>query len=154
MSAPRFLLWSLLVEVPGVGGRIIKLLCINDDEVRPIRDLGIDRQGTPTGQRQMIQRMLNATTSVSADRTYATFALAEPPTKAWSQNDPLDRLLRDFNGAWQKPGPEWLAERQRRVDANKAKMAGLEATLRESAQASLADQMGRMMAGAVKGKTA
>jgi hypothetical protein len=151
--APRFP-FGVIVEVPGVGGRIIKLLCINDDEVRPIRDLGIDRQGTPTGQRQMLYRMLNATTSASDGRTIATFALAEPPTKQWSANDPLDRLLRDFNGAWQKPGPEWMAERQKRIDANKAKLAGLESTLRESAQAALADQMGKMMASAAKGKNA
>ena len=133
------------MEVPSVGGRIIKMLCLNDDEVRPIRDLGVTRDGTPTGQRQMIMRMLSSTTKTASGAVIALFALAEPPTKQWSESDPLDRALRDFNGAWQRPGPVWLAERQTRVDATKAQAAGLESRIRDMGQTALAEQLGKLV---------
>ena len=133
------------LEVPGPGGRIIKVYCINDSEVRPIRDLGITRDGTPTGQRQMIMRMMSATTRMANGAEIATFALAEPPTKSWGPRDPLDRALKDFSGNWQTPGPEWMAERQRRIDEAKAKMASMDARVRDMAQASLADQLGKLV---------
>jgi hypothetical protein len=121
------------------------MLCLNDDEVRPIRDLGVTRDGTPTGQRQMIMRMLSSTTKTASGAVIALFALAEPPTKQWSESDPLDRALRDFNGAWQKPGPVWLAERQTRVDATKAQAAGLESRIRDMGQTALAEQLGKLV---------
>jgi len=141
------------VEVPAVGGRIIKMLCLNDDEVRPVRDLGVTRDGTPTGQRQMIMRMLSSTTKTPDGAVIALFALAEPPTKQWSERDPLDRSLRDFNGQWMKAGPLWLAERQRRVEASKAQSAALEGRVREMAQSALADQLGKLVSSTAQGIT-
>ena len=141
------------MEVPAVGGRIIKMLCLNDDEVRPIRDLGVTRDGTPTGQRQMIMRMLSSTTKTPDGAVIALFALAEPPTKQWSERDPLDRSLRDFNGQWMSPGPLWLAERQRRVEASKAQSAALEGRVREMAQSALADQLGKLVSSTAQGIT-
>lgn|GEM_PF-5792669 len=141
------------MEVPAVGGRIIKMLCLNDDEVRPVRDLGVTRDGTPTGQRQMIMRMLSSTTKTPDGAVIALFALAEPPTKQWSERDPLDRSLRDFNGQWMKAGPLWLAERQRRVEASKAQSAALEGRVREMAQSALADQLGKLVSSTAQGIT-
>lgn len=133
------------MEVPGRDGRIIKLLCLNEEEPRFIRDLGYTRDGTPTGQRQMLERMLETMSRTPAGAKIAVFALAEPPTKAWHVDDPIDRKLRDFNGRWQTPGPEWLAERQRRIDENKARLAAADARVRDMAQISLADQLGKLV---------
>jgi hypothetical protein len=63
------------MERPGPGGRLLKFLCINDDGVRVLRDLGIDRNGEKTSQRQSIERIIDEVVYVDG-RKVAAFALA------------------------------------------------------------------------------
>lgn len=99
-------------------GRVLKFMCLHNEEVRHVRDLGYTRDGTPTGQRQAIERMLDKVAVIDGRRVQV-FLLAEEPTEEWSDRDPLDKQLRTQAGEWQLPSPAWLALRTARLTQQK-----------------------------------
>jgi hypothetical protein len=121
---------------PGKG-RKLKLLCLLDGDTRDVLDLGYTRDGTQTGQRQAIERMLSKTTQVGAQK-FATFVLAEPPSESFDESDPLDNDRLRFNGEWRLPSKQWLSVRE-------AKIAEAQAKLEESRQRVL-DKAGHVLA--------
>lgn len=133
------------MKLATANGRILKFLCVHDDSVRSVRDLGYTRDGEETGQRQAIKRMLSKKAMIDGQRV-AIFLLAEPPTEEFSTADPLDeQMLRTQDGKWQLPSAAWLAVRDDRIAQAKA-MAD-EASQRALAMATsdLATQLGGLM---------
>lgn len=100
-------------------GRILKFLCLHNDGVREVRDLGYTRDGTPTGQRQAIERMLEKVSVINGKKVQ-TFLLAEPPDAEWSDQDPLDKKLRTQAGEWEMPSSAWMSIRAARIAEQKA----------------------------------
>lgn len=133
------------MERPGQGGRIIKLICVNDDGVRELRDLGVDRNGEPTSQRQALNRMLDEHVWIGTQK-YQAFALAEIPTKAWDGDRFDDVVLKDRKGMWEMPSPEWLEVRKRRIAERASEHEAQENRARMLASQSLASQLEQLAA--------
>lgn len=125
-------------------GRILKFLCLHNEGVREVRDLGYTRDGTPTGQRQAIERMLEKVSVINGKRVQ-TFLLAEAPDAEWSDQDPLDKRLRTQDGEWQLPSPAWLSIRAARIAEQKALAEEAGNRALEMATNSLATQLGGLM---------
>lgn len=125
-------------------GRVLKFLCLHNEGVREVRDLGYTRDGTPTGQRQAIDRMLDKVAVINGKRVQV-FLLAEEPREEFSEHDPLDKALRTQAGDWQLPSPAWLELRATRI-AEQKRLAD-EASDRALAMATsnLAEQLGGLM---------
>jgi hypothetical protein len=133
------------MEVPGRGGRVVKILCVNDDTVREIVDLGIDRNGEPTSQRQCLNRMLNEHVWIG-DRKVHAFALLEPPKKAWPGDSFDDVVLRDRSGKWVMPSDEWLEIRKARCAERASEREVQESRARMMASQNLASQLEQLAA--------
>jgi hypothetical protein len=133
------------MDKPGPGGRLLKLLCINDDGVREMRDLGVDRNGEPTSQRQAVNRMLDEHVWIG-DQKYHAFALAEPPSKAWDNDRFDDVVLKDRTGKWVMPSTEWLEARKRRVAERASEHEVQENRARMLASQNLASQLEQLAA--------
>ena len=129
---------------PGKG-RKLKLMCLLDGDVRDVLDLGHTRDGTPTGQRQAIERMLSKETLVGGAR-YATFVLAEPPAECFDENDPLDSKTLRFNGEWRLPSKAWLSVRDAKIADAQAKLDESRQRVMEQAGHALAAQMTSVVA--------
>jgi len=126
------------------AGRVLKFMCLHNEPIREVRDLGYTRDGTPTGQRQAIERMLDKVAVINGKRVQV-FLLAEEPTEEFSEHDPLDKSLRTQAGDWQLPSPAWLELRAVRI-AEQRRLAD-EASDRALAMATnnLAEQLGGLM---------
>ena len=125
-------------------GRILKFLCLHNEGIREVRDLGYTRDGTPTGQRQAIERMLDKVSVISGKKVQ-TFLLAEPPDAEWSDQDPLDKRLRTQDGEWQLPSKAWLSIRDSRIAEQKALADEASNRALEMATNNLATQLGGLM---------
>lgn len=128
------------MERPGPGGRLLKFLCVNDDGVRVKRDLGLDRNGEKTSQRQAIERILDEVVYLDG-RKVAAFALAEPPTKAWPNDKLDDNVLCGRTGKWQLASEEWLAMRAKQVAQRNSEHEAQENKARMLASQNLASQL-------------
>ena len=130
-------------------GRILKFVCVRDADIREVLDLGQVRDGTPTGQRQAILRMLGKVTVIGGKR-FATFRLAEAPKEIFSPEDQLDNQWLLINGSWQTPTSEWYAMRATMIEIEKAKLEESQRTLMQQAGNTLAAQMSDIVANASK----
>lgn len=124
--------------------RVLKFLCINNVGVREVYDLGYTKDGTPTGHRQAVQRMVDKVSMINGQRV-ATFVLAEPPTECFSENDKLDRSLRDNTGKWMLPSKEWLALRDAQIALDAARASEASERALTLATGSLAKQLGSLV---------
>jgi hypothetical protein len=125
-------------------GRLLKFVCLHNEGVRVVQDLGYTRDGTPTGQRQAILRMLDKV-SVIDGRRVQTFLLAEAPTEEFSEHDPLDRQLRTQAGEWQLPSPAWLALRAKRLEEQQRLADEASEKALHIATNNLSSQLGKLM---------
>jgi len=128
------------MERPGPGGRLLKIMCVTRDGVREKRDLGYDRNGEKTSQRQAIERLMEEVVFINGQKV-AAFALAEAPTKAWP-NDKFDSgVLCGRTGKWQLPSEEWLGIRAKQILARNAEHEAQENKARLLASQNLASQL-------------
>lgn len=124
--------------------RVIKFLCINNVGVREVYDLGVTKDGTTTGHRQAVQRMIDKVSVINGQRV-ATFVLAEPPEEFFSENDKLDRSLKDNTGKWMLPSKEWLALRDAQIAADASRADEAKERALTLATGALAKQLGTLV---------
>lgn len=105
------------------GLRSVKLMALSEENIFEVPDERPTRTGKDPTSRQCLRAALQRRDKASG-KPIACFMLAEPPSKTFSESDPLDSLMRDpTTGDWLlgNKNPAWMAERQRRIEARKAR---------------------------------
>lgn len=93
--------------------RKLKLMCLKHPNVTEMEDTGNTREGEFTSNRQAIRRVLEKRTALADGRKIHTFVLAEEPKHIFDDEDTFDlNVLKDSNGRWRLPTPEWLKEQE------------------------------------------
>jgi hypothetical protein len=129
------------------AGRLLRFVCINDENVYEIRDGGRTKDGLPTTSRGQIVDMLKKKVEVGANRL-AAFMLLEAPAPLYAQDDFDDQVLKDRSGRWYLASHDenWSAVRDVKIKEAVERKARARAKLDNLVQANVVKGLAKLAA--------
>jgi hypothetical protein len=127
--------------------RIIKLLCLTDGYMYPRKENGVTKDGEDTQSRSSVRRALETRLECDGGLSMPAFVLAEAPPPSTIKDDPIDRLMRNTDGAWNLGTPAWHAEKDRRCAARAARTSQAVAMVRAQTASSVVDGLASLIKG-------